>query len=103
MRFELHEITRNVTDNKRPLAVRFTTDQKTENIYYVDVAGRHLKTFAAFREIVCDELAVWLDDPSGGHNASARREDWEDLVSRAFDMGRRLQASPQNLANEGGL
>ncbi len=88
MKFGIERIFRNDTYNKRPLTIEFTLppDRPVEDItdplgkvYFIDLAGKNLKTFKAFREIVVDEFGVWLSDPADMK--------WNDIMSKAFIVG----------------
>ena len=79
-------------DENRPLAVYFVTEQGTpEDEYVVNLAAKHLQSFASFQAAVADSLTLWLTDPTTGHSESERREEWHDMVSVAFYVGRKRQ------------
>ncbi len=87
-------------DESRPLSVHFTTDPVvSDRDDFIDLAAKHLRTFEAFQEVVADDLALWLDDPTTGRSVFERREEWRSLVSAAFDAGRRWKEQ-QNRAGE---
>ena len=88
-------------DEKRPLAVHFTTDQaEPEDDYVHDLAAKHLRTFKSFREDVADELGLWLDDPTSGRSEAERREEWHGMVATAFAAGRRWKEQQEELAEK---
>ncbi len=97
MNFELARITHSPkNDSKRPLAVVIVTPpdeppcditDPIERIYRVGMSARSLRSFNGFREAMADELGLWLDDPLEVR-APARREEWNSIVSDAFNRGK---------------
>ena len=76
MEFSLERIFRNDNDSKDTLTVQFAvSSNKLGKAYFIDLAGKHLRSFAAFREAVVDTFGLWLSQPG---------ESWSKKVDAAF-------------------
>ena len=76
MEFSLERIFCNDNDSKDTLTVQFAvSSNKLGKAYFIDLAGKHLRSFAAFREAVVDTFGLWLSQPG---------ESWSKKVDAAF-------------------